>query len=201
MDTKEITKMRFIEVFRRLNIVLFTTNDVKKAFSLNKDNTLKHLLIRLHKNKIIQRISRDRYCFLLAENRPHEFTIANFLISPSYVSLESALSFYQLIDQFPYRITSIVISKTSQRKIDNKIYVYSKIKKDLFKDFIKIDDFLIATKEKAIYDYIYFVYKGLRPVNTLLDMKDCLKDESIRNYLLRNSGTDLNKFINKYVKL
>lgn len=201
MDTNEISKMRFIEIFRRLKISLFTSNDVKKVFSINKDNTLKHLLIRLNKNKIIKRLSRDRYNFLLVESQPHEFVIANFLISPSYISLESALSFYQFIDQFPYRITSIVNSKSSKRNVDNKMFIYSKIKKNLFKDYIKIDDFLIATKEKAIYDYIYFVYKGLRPVNTLLDMKIHLNDKNIRNYLLQNSDVKLIKFINKYVKL
>lgn len=200
MDTSEITKIRFIATFRRLKIVLFTSNDVKKVF-LVKDNTLKHLLIRLSKFKIIQRLSRDRYIFLLAENKPHEFVIANFLISPSYISLESALSFYRIIDQFPYRITSIVNSKSSKRNINNKVFIYSKIKNDLFKDYIKIDDFLIATKEKAVYDYIYFVYKGLRPVNTLLDMKKHLEDENIRSYLLQNSDAKLIKFINKYVKL
>lgn len=200
MDTSEITKIRFIETFRRLKITLFTSNDIKKVF-LVKDNTLKHLLIRLSKFKIIQRLSRDRYIFLLAENKPHEFVIANFLISPSYISLESALSFYRIIDQFPYRITSIVNSKSSKRNINNKIFIYSKIKKNLFKDYIKIDDFLIATKEKAIYDYIYFVYKGLRPVNTLLDMKNHLNDKNINSYLLQNSDAKLIKFINKYVKL
>jgi len=200
MDTSEITKIRFIETFRRLKIVLFTSNDVKKVFPV-KDNTLKHLLIRLSKFKIIQRLSRDRYIFLLAESKPHEFVIANFLISPSYISLESALSFYRIIDQFPYRITSIVNSKSSKRSVNNKLFFYSKIKKDLFKDYIKIDDFLIATKEKTIYDYIYFIYKGLRPVNTLLDMKNQLNDENIRSYLLQNSDEKLTKFINKYVKL
>lgn len=200
MDTIEITKIRFIETFRRLKIVLFTSNDVIKVFPV-KDNTLKQLLIRLNKNKIIQRLSRDRYVFLLAENKPHEFVIANFLISPSYISLESALSFYGIIDQFPYRITSIVNSKSSKRNISNKIFVYSKIKKNLFKDYIKIDDFSIATKEKSVYDYLYFVYKGLRPINTLLDMKSHLNDENIYSYLLQNSDVKLTKFINKYVKL
>lgn len=201
MDTREVTKMNFIKTLRQHQIALFTTNDVKKIFSLSNDNTVKKLLVRLKKDNIIQRLVRDRYQFLLTTVPPHEFTVANFLISPSYVSLESALSFYRIIDQFPYRITSITVLKSSERNVNNKKYSYSKIINNKFKDFIKTDDFLIATKEKAIFDYIYFVSKGLRPVNTLLDIKDHFGNKSIRNYLLENSDTQLLKFINKYVKL
>ncbi len=201
MDTDKVTKMRFIEEFRRRRISLFTTSDISKIFSLNNDNTLKKLLIRLKKDKIIQRMARDRYQYMLDSIPQHEFTIANFLISPSYISLESALSYYGIIDQFPYRITSIVLGKSKGLKIGQKIFSYSKIKKEYFKDYIKIDNFLIATKEKAVFDYGYFVSKGLRPVNTLLDIAKYLNDKNIRNYLLENGNSPLIKFIKKHVKL
>jgi predicted transcriptional regulator of viral defense system len=144
---------------------------------------------------------KNKYQFLYAEKMPSDFSIANFLEPFSYISLESALSFYGLIDQFPYRITSISLKKSRQIKIENKIFIYSKIKKDYFKDFIKIDDFLIAKKEKAVFDYTYFVYKGLRSKTVLDDMKNIFFDKKIKNYLIENADKNFYGFLKRYVKL
>jgi predicted transcriptional regulator of viral defense system len=197
----KIDKIKFIEEFKKQGIVFFNSFDVKKIFDIKDDNSLNHLLVRLNKAKIIKRLVKNKYQFLYAEKMPSDFSIANFLEPFSYVSLESALSFYGLIDQFPYRITSISLKKSRQTKVENKIFIYSKIKKDYFKDFIKIDDFLIAKKEKAVFDYIYFVYKGLRSKTVLDDMKNIFSDKKIKNYLVENADKNFYGFLNRYVKL
>jgi len=197
----KIDKIKFIEEFKKQRIVFFNSFDVKKIFDIKDDNSLNHLLVRLNKAKIIKRLVKNKYQFLYAEKMPSDFSIANFLEPFSYISLESALSFYGLIDQFPYRITSISLKKSRQIKIENKIFSYSKIKKDYFKDFIKIDDFLIAKKEKAVFDYIYFVYKGLRSKTVLDDMKNIFSDKKIKNYLVENADKNFYGFLNRYVKL
>jgi len=197
----KIDKIKFIEEFKKRGIVFFNSFDVKKIFDIKDDNSLNHLLVRLNKAKIIKRLVKNKYQFLYAEKMPSDFSIANFLEPFSYISLESALSFYGLIDQFPYRITSISLKKSRQIKIENKIFSYSKIKKDYFKDFIKIDDFLIAKKEKAVFDYIYFVYKGLRSKTVLDDMKNIFSDKKIKNYLVENADKNFYGFLKRYVKL
>ena len=88
--------------------------------------------------------------------------IANFLYQPSYISLESALSFYGIITGFPYQITSITIKKTKNYVFENKSYLYSQINKDLFWGYEKKENFLIADKEKSLIDYLYFIFKGWR---------------------------------------
>ena len=85
-----------------------------------------------------------------------------FLYSPSCISLESALSFYGIITRFPYQITSITSKKTKPIKTLNKEFFYSHIKPQLFFDYEKREKFLIASKEKALFDYLYFCSKGLR---------------------------------------
>jgi len=85
--------------------------------------------------------------------------------------------------------------------IKNKQYSYSSIKKGKFKDYIKIDDFLIASKEKAIFDYVYFAFNGLRTLNTLLDIKNHLHNKPIFDYFIKNGDDHLIKFIKKNVKL
>jgi hypothetical protein len=62
---------------------------------------------------------------------------------------------------FSYQITSISIRKPKIIEIDEKDFVYSKITPKLFWGWEKKEDFLIATAEKALLDYVYFASKGL----------------------------------------
>lgn len=106
-----------------------------------------------------------------------------------------------MIDQFPYRIASVSLRKSKQIKVENKIFIYSKIKKEYFKDFIKIEDFLIAKKEKALFDYTYFVYKGLRSNSVLDDIKNIFSDNKVKDYFLKNADKNFYAFLKKYVRL
>ncbi len=201
METIKIDKVKFIDTLKKKHINLFNSFDLKKIFQINSKNTLNHLLTRLNKAGIIKRLIKNKYQFLYSDIIPSDFAIANFLTTSSYISLESALSYYGLVDQFPYRITSIALMRSKELKVDKKNLSYSRIKKDFFRDFTKIDDFLIATKEKAIFDYSYFVFKGLRPINTLKDIQNCFTDPNIKGYILNNGNKQLINFIKKHVKL
>jgi predicted transcriptional regulator of viral defense system len=161
-----ITKEKFIKIFREKSIALFTLEDVFKLFKI-QPLAAKALLQRLKKGKIIQPLIRGKYLFLFAPRSSEEFEIANFLHQPSYVSLESALSFYGLIDQFPYQVFSITLGKTKSFQVQEKNFVYTHIKPEFFKDYKKEGNFLIATPEKSVFDFLYLVYKGARTKNSL----------------------------------
>lgn len=202
METvNKVTKIRFINSLKEKGILIFCLNDLKKLFALNNENTIKHLVARLTKENIVKRLIKNKYLFLHANKSSSDFSIANNLIIPSYISLESALSFYGLISQFPYRITSIVLTKSRRFKVGEKEFVYSKIKKEYFKDFIKMDDFLIATKEKSLFDYFYFIYKGLRPKNTIDDLLKFFREKTVKNYFGKNANSLFKKYLKSHVKL
>lgn len=201
METRKITKLTFIEAFKNKKIVFFTGQDVKKIFNIKGENTLKHLLRRLKKDNIIKKLIRDKYLFQYSQKNFSDYAMANFLVIPSYISLESALSFYGVIEQFPYRIISITLKKTKEVKVENKLFIFSHINKNYFKDFERKDDFLIATYEKAIFDYLYFIYKGFRSLEKIEELANYLKEKSVRNYLKENSNSQFRNFIKKYVKL
>jgi predicted transcriptional regulator of viral defense system len=95
-------------------------------------------------------------------NPPNDFAIANYLYQPSYISLESALSFYGIITGFPYKITSISTKKSRLFNTDQKEFQYSQIAADLFWGYEKRENFLLADKEKALLDYLYFFSKGIK---------------------------------------
>jgi len=151
------------EIIKKLSskeLGLFTISDFKKFFSIKKDNTAYKIIARLTKKGLLKRLAKKRYFFSLLPY--NDFQIANFLYSPSYISLESALSLYEIIDQFPYQITSITPKKTKRIETLNKEFAYFHIKRDLFLGYEKKDKFLIALPEKALFDYLYFAAKGLR---------------------------------------
>jgi predicted transcriptional regulator of viral defense system len=91
--------------------------------------------------------------------------IANNLLLPSYVSLEYALSYYDLIPEMVTVYTSVTTQKTTTFKTPVGIFEYHSVKEGLFKGFTKATeagrDYFIATPEKAILDFFYF-HQGLK---------------------------------------
>lgn len=163
---ERITKEKFINIFREKSISLFTWEDIFKTFDISP-NAAKALLQRLKKGRIIQPLIRGKYLFLLAQKQPEDFEVANFLYKPSYLSLETVLSFYGIIDQFPYQVLSVTLRKTKVFRVKKKNFVYAHIKPKFFRDFKKEANYLIATPEKSVFDFLYLVYKGGRPKSNL----------------------------------
>jgi len=155
-----LNQTTIIEKLRQKGISLFTASDFKRIFQIRKENTAYKILERLTKKGILKRLTKRKYLFTFLES--DDFQIANFLYSPSYISLESALSFYGIITQFPYQITSITPKKTKIIKTLGKEFSYSHIKSELFFDYEKKEKFLIALPEKALFDYLYLCSKGLK---------------------------------------
>lgn len=86
--------------------------------------------------------------------------ISNFLLSPSYISLEYALSYYDLIPEAVMVYTSVSTKKTTKFKTPLGVFDYRSIKEGLFFGFTKVtdqgQDYFIAYPEKAILDFFYY---------------------------------------------
>jgi predicted transcriptional regulator of viral defense system len=91
--------------------------------------------------------------------------IANYLLTPSYLSLEYALSYYDLIPEKVTVYTSVTTKKTTKYKTPVGIFEYRSVKESLFSGFTKkVDngqDYFIAYPEKALLDFFYF-HKDLK---------------------------------------
>jgi len=97
------------------------------------------------------------------------YCLANYLYTPSYVSLETALSFYGLIPERVDTITSVTTKKTQTFQNDLGCFRYRNIQKSNFRDFIVEKDeqgntFQIATPEKALLDFLYYQLRGVRSI-------------------------------------
>lgn len=119
--------------------------------------------------------------------------IANLLYGPSYVSLEYALSYYGLIPERVYEITSV--TTRLKKKYETPVGRFSYIKSPLQLYKIGITNYLdkelsylIATPEKALCDKIVFT-KNLR-LGSQYDMRTFL-EEDLRIDLDDLAGFDL----------
>jgi predicted transcriptional regulator of viral defense system len=125
--------------------------------------------------------------------------IANTLLSPSYVSFDYALYYHGLIPESVYDITSATTKRSKEFKTDSGTFTFKHIKKELFSIGLTIEsskngNFLIATKEKALCDKIYYV-KNLQ-INSKKAMTEFLL-EDLRIDTEELEGCDI-KIFNKY---
>jgi len=86
--------------------------------------------------------------------------IANLLYGPSYISLEYALSYYGLIPEYVFNVTSVTSTRKKVFETAAGTYTYQRLKLEYYSiGYIvqRTDDiqFLIASQEKAICDKLY----------------------------------------------
>lgn len=119
--------------------------------------------------------------------------IAGQIYQPSYISLDTALSFYGIIPEVVYSLISVTTRRTANFEIFGKNFVYRKIKLRAFTGYYLKDDgdggFNIAFPEKALVDYLYFSFLGNREISDRLNIKD-LKTDGILGFakLFENDG-------------
>lgn len=125
------------------------------------EDAKKALLKRACKNGDLIRIRNGLYLVGETRRRSHYqlLQIANLVQEPSYVSLESALSFYGLIPEAVYTTTSVTTKKNLEQKTPIGHFSFAYLKIDYFNfGFYQNKDgdqsFLIATPLKALMDYI-----------------------------------------------
>jgi predicted transcriptional regulator of viral defense system len=148
--------LREFERFCRQNdLRIFTVNDLKVLLSGLSPEYLRVKVGRWAEKGVIRILKKGVYAF--AEAVPDEFEIAAKLVTPSYISLESALSHYSIIPEVGAEVTSITSKNTRHFNVGGTRYEYYHIKQPLFSDFVYLTNgVLIATREKAILDFIYF---------------------------------------------
>lgn len=144
----------------------FESRDLKIYFSVPDDQVGIVLSRWVKQGKIVQ-LRKSKY--LLAEpyrRKPasQEF-IANYLYRPSYVSLQRALYFYNLIPEAVGPVQSVTPRGTRSWETEEGVYEYRSIKKERFWGYHKQayssdpapqEYFLIARPEKALLDTFYF---------------------------------------------
>lgn len=166
--------MKTIQLLKRLEkYPLFTENDVSKI--INKSSKyVRTYLYRMNIQGLIKRIEKGKYTLY-----DDAMIFASYITVPSYLSLWTALRYYNMTQQQPTDI--FVMSKTSRKSIQYQstkiIFINTKhmfgYKKERYSDF----DIFIAEREKAIIDSLLFRI----PLN---DVNEALNHEEINIHKL-----------------
>ncbi len=142
------------------------------------DQSFKNQLSRWEKSGKIIRLKRGLYILDETERRQKvsRWTLSAEIYFPSYISLESALSFHGFI---PDRISDITCITTRKTASFNNIFgkfTFRTIRPHVFRGFIRIKEtwggtFLMAEPEKAIVDLLYLDKDRFRrnPKNVLME--------------------------------
>ncbi len=175
---------------------VFTTEQIKQLFNVSA-NTAHKMLMRWKTYGVIKALQRNLY--VLARTELTDYETANQLVSPSYVSLETALNYYGILPQFPYVITSVTTRKSRQVVCQNtgtsKEFDYAKISLDLFWGYEKRNGALLASPEKALIDLLYLASKKLRTAHVEEWDLTGLNRETLKAYAAKVSYGPFNNLL------
>ncbi|MEK7633226.1 MAG: hypothetical protein AAB437_00085 [Patescibacteria group bacterium] len=166
---------------------LFTLKTLREHLNIDKSSSLFNIVNRLIESGVLIKIERNKYS--LKKYSCSEFALANFMYESSYVSFESALSFYGVLSQFPYEVTSATLGQTRLKKFNEKEYGYYHLKKSLFWGYIKEDNYLIADKEKALVDQLYLSSKGIKKIHLEEYDLSLINKSKLKSYILKYPQT------------
>jgi len=160
------------------------------------------------KNYIIK-LRNGWYCLpeFLRENYS-SWIIANRVHEPSYISLESALSYHGIIPEGVYMTTSLTTNRTIRLSMAGSSYSYSSIKNDLFFAYELIETayhhrkIRMAEPVKALIDFFY-LHPEYNTEQEILQLRlngpalsEVILVEKLRLYLSHYQNLKLEKRIN-----
>lgn len=165
----------------------------------------KKLVTKLVSNGWLIRIKRGLYAISDFSNRGFlslsPYIVANLLMKDSYVSFESALSYYGMFDQLTNKIISIAKNRYKTVQLGSTEYSFVNVKDQFFFGWqeVTIDGkvALIATAEKALIDIIQFhksTYSIDLVIEKLQEHRDSLDMEKLCAYVNTMSGTTIKIF-------
>jgi len=154
--------MKLLEL-NKINKLYFGYEEISRALSITLPSARvsanryinQGLLVKLKRNIYIL---KEKWKVLETEEK---FTLANLVQVPSYISLMTALDYYEITTQMQRDfIESVAVKRTIEKEVDDTVFNFTKIRESLYFGFKKDKDFFIATPEKAFLDALYLMSLG-----------------------------------------
>jgi len=200
------------ENLKKLDNLIYFTKDSLKSLSGDPDNTISMNIHRWKKSGDIVVFKSGVYATKKSydtnskEEGYHKY-ISSILLKPSYISLSTTLSGYDILSEGVYNITAITTKLPTAYA--NRKYIYRQMTDKLFLGYeikyFKSEEYTYyeATKAKALFDYIYYksykLDKGMNIVEELrLRLDSFTKDDfkEMRGYANIVSSKKLINIIN-----
>lgn len=160
---------RIAELEKLRNRLFFTSGDVAEAFNIKAESAWV-TCSRYVRGGIFIRLKNNFY--VLAENWRNVsgeglFRIANYLQVPSYISLMSALSYYEVTTQVQRGFVESAGKRRSVKfKAGGAEFDFYKLDKRCYFGFERKNGIFMASKEKAFVDAVYLYSFGKYKIDT-----------------------------------
>lgn len=181
-----LKKLKRIEVEDKLKssrLPVFTPQEFKDVFNVSI-STAQSFIKRNLKSGLFIKLRNNYY--QLKDSHPPLYFIANKLYQPSYISLEKALSHYNIIPEVVYGITSVTAKPTREFETPRATFSYQTIKPQAYRGYSakNIEGYIVlfAEPEKALADYLYFVDLKKVSLNDRLKLKS-IKRAKLESYV------------------
>lgn len=153
-------KLRELSSIRKL---YFGYEEIARVFGINEASA-KVTASRYVRQGLLLRVKRNMYVLREVWNaaaREEKFLFTNLGQVPSYISLMTALDYYEITTQVQREFyESVATKRTKEIYLNGSIFRYTKINSDLYFGFKKEKGFFMATPEKALLDSFYLMSYG-----------------------------------------
>lgn len=154
--------MKSLEL-RKIQKLYFGYEDIARVFGISADSA-RVTASRYVKQGLLVRVKRNLYVLRQTWNtagREQKFLLANLGQVPSYLSLMTALDYYEITTQVQRDFfESVALKRTKEIHLDGTVFRYAKVTSTLYSGFTKENGFFIATPEKALLDSFYLMSYG-----------------------------------------
>ena len=150
-------------IITKISKFYFSYEDIARALGISPSSA-RVTANRYVRQGILVRLKRNLYMLeerWNASGTEERFTLANLIQVPSYISLMTALDYYEITTQVQRDFyQSVAVKWTKEVSIENAVFNYTKINKKLYFGFERLKGFFIATPEKAFLDAMYLMSLG-----------------------------------------
>jgi len=152
-----------LQELNRIKKLYFGYEEIARVFGISRASAKvtasryvrQGLLLRMKKNVYVRREVWN------AAGIEEKFLLANLGQVPSYISLMSALAYYEVTTQVPRNFfESVAMKRTRELDVNGSVFRYTKVARSLYFGFKKEKGFFIASPEKALLDAFYLMSYG-----------------------------------------
>jgi predicted transcriptional regulator of viral defense system len=184
--------MKFLEL-RTIHKLYFGYEEIARVLGISPASA-RVSASRYVRQGLLLRVKRNMYMLREVWNaagRAEKFLLVNMGQTPSYISLMTALDYYEITTQVQRDFfESVAVKRTKEIQLDGSVFRYSKIAGNLYFGFKKEKGFFIATPEKAIVDAFYLMSYGRYALDiSALDSEKLNGDEILRLSMVFPSKT------------
>jgi predicted transcriptional regulator of viral defense system len=137
--------------------------------------------------------------------------IASQIYQPSYIGLQSALTYYRFIPEAVFQITNITTRRNKTIRTPVGVFHYRAVKPGLFFGYNAVDmengSFFISDPEKTLLDYLYFLPHADKKDSledarfNLEEIRRTIKVEKMKDYLCLFSSRKLHAAVKSLMEM